>query len=69
MLAFLLLPIQRGIYEFLREWMKGVWVNAPRKDPALRFLSILLSLAFAVLVVYILLAMVLPQVYASIVDW
>lgn len=66
-LAFLLLPIQRGIYEFLREWMKGVWVNAPRKDPALRFLSILLSLAFAVLVVYILLAMVLPQVYASIV--
>ena len=66
-LAFLLLPIQRGIYEFLREWMKGVWVNAPRKDPALRFLSILLSLAFAVLVVYILLAMVLPQVYASVV--
>ena len=66
-LAFLLLPIQRGIYEFLREWMKGVWVIAPRKDPALRFLSILLSLAFAVLVVYILLAMVLPQVYASIV--
>ena len=30
-------------------------------------MSILLSLAFAVLVVYILLAMVLPQVYASIV--
>lgn len=66
-LAFLLLPIQRGIYEFLREWMKGVWVIAPRKDPALRFLSILLSLAFAVLVVYILLAMVLPQLYSSIV--
>lgn len=29
-LAFLLLPIQRGIYEFLLEWLKGVWVNWPR---------------------------------------
>ena len=57
-LAFLLLPIQRGIYEFLLEWLKGVWVNWPRKNGMLRFVSILLSLAFAVLVVYILLAMV-----------
>ena len=66
-LAFLLLPIQRGIYEFLLEWLKGVWVNWPRKNGMLRFVSILLSLAFAVLVVYILLAMVLPQLYSSIV--
>ena len=66
-LAFLLLPIQRGIYEFLLEWLKGVWVNWPRKNGMLRFASILLSLAFAVLVVYILLAMVLPQLYSSIV--
>lgn len=66
-LAFLLLPIQRGIYEFLLEWLKGVWVNWPRKNRMLRFVSILLSLAFAVLVVYILLAMVLPQLYSSIV--
>lgn len=66
-LAFLLLPIQRNIYEFLREWMKGLWVNSRRKDGILRFLSILLSLAFAVLLVYVLLAMVLPQVYSSIV--
>ncbi len=66
-LAFLLLPIQRHIYDFLREWMKGVWVNWPRKDGLLYFISILLSLVFAVLVVYILLAMVLPQVYSSIV--
>ena len=66
-LAFLLLPIQRGIYEFLQEWLKGVWVNWPRKNGMLRFASILLSLAFAVLVVYILLAMVLPQLYSSIV--
>lgn len=66
-LAFLLLPIQRGIYEFLLEWLKGVWVNWPRKNGMLCFVSILLSLAFAVLVVYILLAMVLPQLYSSIV--
>lgn len=66
-LAFLLLPIQRGIYEFLQEWMKGVWINWPRKNGMLRFASIILSLAFAVLVVYILLAMVLPQLYSSIV--
>ena len=66
-LAFLLLPIQRGIYEFLQEWLKRVWVNWPRKNGMLRFASILLSLAFAVLVVYILLAMVLPQLYSSIV--
>lgn len=66
-LAFLLLPIQRGIYEFLQEWLKGLWVNWPRKNGMLRFASILLSLAFAVLVVYILLAMVLPQLYSSIV--
>lgn len=66
-LAFLLLPIQRHIYDFLCEWMKGVWPNSRRKDGVLCFISILLSLAFAVLVVYILLAMVLPQVYSSIV--
>lgn len=66
-LAFLLLPIQRGIYEFLQEWLKGIWVNWPRKNGMLRFASIILSLAFAVLVVYILLAMVLPQLYSSIV--
>lgn len=66
-LAFLLLPIQRGIYEFLQEWLKEIWVNWPRKNGMLRFASILLSLAFAVLVVYILLAMVLPQLYSSIV--
>lgn len=66
-LAFLLLPVQRHIYDFLREWLKGVWVNWPRKDGLLYFISILLSLVFAALVVYILLAMVLPQVYSSIV--
>ena len=66
-LAFLLLPIQRHIHDFLREWMKGLWPGSARKDGVLRFCSILLSLTFAVLVVYILLAMVLPQVYSSIV--
>lgn len=66
-LAFLLLPIHRHIYQFLLalfpEWK---WM-ANRRESILGFISIVLSLLFAVLVVYILLAMVIPQVLSSIV--
>mgnify|MGYP000279004694 CR=1 FL=1 len=66
-LAFLLLPIHRHIYQFLLalfpEWN---WM-ASRRESILGFISIVLSLLFAVLVVYILLAMVIPQVLSSIV--
>lgn len=66
-LAFLLLPIHRHIYQFLLalfpEWK---WM-ANRRESTLGFISIVLSLLFAVLVVYILLAMVIPQVLSSIV--
>lgn len=66
-LAFLLLPIHRYIYQFLLalfpEWK---WM-ANRRESILSFISIVLSLLFAVLVVYILLAMVIPQVLSSIV--
>lgn len=66
-LAFLLLPIHRHIYQFLLalfpEWK---WM-ASRRENILGFISIVLSLLFAVLVVYILLAMVIPQVLSSIV--
>ena len=66
-LAFLLLPIHRHIYQFLLalfpEWK---WM-ASRRESILSFISIVLSLLFAVLVVYILLAMVIPQVLSSIV--
>lgn len=66
-LAFLLLPIHRHIYQFLLalfpEWK---WM-ASRRESILGFISIVLSLLFAALVVYILLAMVIPQVLSSIV--
>ena len=66
-LAFLLLPIHRHIYQFLLalfpEWK---WM-ANRRESILGFISIVLSLLFAALVVYILLAMVIPQVLSSIV--
>ena len=67
MLAFLLLPVHRQIYSFLAALCEGVAERGGRKRAALNFLAIVLSLIFAVLVVYVLLAMVLPQLYLSIV--
>ena len=64
--AFLLLPVHNRIFRFLKE-------NVGEKEKSLRTLSILkgisimLSLAFAFAVLYVLLAMMVPQVYLSIV--
>ena len=58
-LAFLLLPVHRQIYSFLFALCEGVAEHGGRKRAALNFLAIVLSLSFAVLVVYVLLAMVL----------
>ena len=66
-LTFLLLPVQRRILAFLTQCLTGVGKEGERKRRALRCLSIFLSLAFAFLLVYILLAMVLPQLYWSVV--
>lgn len=66
-LAFLLLPVHRGINRFFLRITKG----ASRKNVRVTFwtdlAAILLSLLFLLLVIYLLLAMLLPQVYFSIV--
>ena len=61
-LAFLLLPVQRHILAFLTSL-----APSPKVRPILNGTAILLSLMFALLVIYILLAMVLPQLYFSVV--
>lgn len=66
-LAFLLLPVHRHIYEFLYAIMPDEKREGKRVKSLLHFIAIILSLAFAALMVYILLAMVIPQVYYSIV--
>ena len=66
-LAFLLLPIHRHIYSFLTAITSDARLDDHRNRHFLNFVSIVLSLAFAALVIYILLAMVVPQVYFSIV--
>ena len=65
-IAFLLLPIHNRIYRFLCE-------HTGKKEKSLRVLSwlkglsITLSLIFAFVVLYVLLALMVPQVYLSIV--
>jgi len=61
-MAFLLLPIHRHILSFLTSLLPGKKIR-----PVLNAAAILLSLLVAILIVYILLAMVLPQLYISVV--
>lgn len=64
-IAFLLLPIYKSIFRFLCD---NVDKNQkPRTIVILKGISILFSLIFAFAVLYVLLAMVIPQVYVSVV--
>ena len=66
-LAFLLLPVHRHIYTFLKE---QVWSQGKKNSKTLGMmngLAIVLSLVFAFVILYVLLDMVVPQVYLSIV--
>lgn len=66
-IAFLLLPIQRGVFNF---FMGAASKWKPKKFKKKKFfgsLSIVFSLLFAALVVYLLTAMVFPQLYLSVV--
>lgn len=65
-IAFLLLPIHNRIYRFLCESV-GKKEKSQRALSWLKALSIALSLCFAFLVLYVLLALMVPQVYLSIV--
>ena len=66
-LAFLLLPIHRAILRFLTGLTPDSRLSDRRNLSFLNAVAIILSLLFAALVIYILLAMVLPQVYESVV--
>ena len=67
-IAFLLLPIHKRILGFLTDHLGHDKKGRPRENGGLlKGISILLSLTFAFVVLYILLAMVIPQVYLSIV--
>lgn len=65
--AFLLLPIHRNIFKFLLQLTSRGRLQKIRNTKVLNILSIILSLLCAMLAVYLLLAMVIPQVYLSIV--
>ena len=66
-LAFLLLPVHRRILAVLTDQCQGILDPCGKKKNILSAISILLSLIFAFLVLYVLLAMVLPQLYWSLV--
>ena len=65
--AFLLLPVHRNIFAFLRAITPNAALQHQRNLKFLNGVSIIFSLLFALFLIYILLAMVLPQVYLSVV--
>ncbi|MGO5021961.1 AI-2E family transporter [Lawsonibacter sp. LCP25S3_G6] len=67
-IAFLLLPVHRRILSFLLSMTPDKRLEDKRSLKFLNFLAILFSLLLAIFVLYILLAMVIPQVWQSIVD-
>ena len=62
-----MLPIHRAILRFLTGLTPDSRLSDRRNLSFLNAVAIILSLLFAALVIYILLAMVLPQVYESVV--
>ena len=67
-IAFLLLPVHRRILAFFVSMTPEKRLEDKRSMKFLNFLAILFSLLLAIFVLYILLAMVIPQVWQSIVD-
>lgn len=66
-IAFLLLPVHRTILKFLMAMTTEKRKVDHRNLVFLNFVAIILSLILALFLIYLLLAMVIPQVYASIV--
>ena len=66
-LAFLLLPLHRKIFAYLSGMGKGRLCASKRGESLTNFFAILLSLLVLFVLIYLLLAMVIPQVYLSIV--
>lgn len=66
-IAFLLLPVQRNILKFLVAMTSDRRKEDRRNLAFLNLMAIIFSLALAVFLIYLLLAMVIPQVYDSVV--
>ncbi|WP_251318461.1 AI-2E family transporter [Flintibacter muris] len=66
-IAFLLLPVQRAILRFLVAITPDKRMEERHSYSFLNFVAIVLSLLLAFFLIYLLLAMVLPQVYESVV--
>ena len=66
-IAFLLLPVHRHILRFLTAMTPDKRMEDHRNMAFLNFMAIVFSLALAVFLIYLLMAMVIPQVYDSIV--
>ena len=65
-LAFLLLPIHRHINNFPYAAVPDEQRDSQKVKSSIHFVAIVFSLVFAAAMIYILLAMVIPQVYYSI---
>jgi len=68
-LAFLLLPVHRKVIQFADAVLPRRLTANPGWRKVLNFLAILVSLAAAALLIYLLLALLLPQLYYSIVGF
>lgn len=66
-IAFLLLPVHRHILRFLTAMTPDKRMEDQRNMAFLNFAAIVLSMALAAFLFYLLLAMVIPQVYDSVV--
>lgn len=66
-IAFLLLPIHRKILKFMTAMTTTARLDDSRNVRFLNALAILFSLLFAFVLLYLLMAMVIPQVYLSVV--
>lgn len=66
-LAFLLLPVHRKIYGFLSRIKGGILCRTKRRKSLTGLFAILLSLLVLFVAIYLLLAMLIPQVYISVV--
>ena len=66
-IAFLLLPIHRTIFQFMLAMTSNARLADHRNVRFLNILAVIFSLLFAFILLYLLMAMALPQVYLSVV--
>ena len=64
-----MLPVQRHIINFANACLPATVSGSPRGRKIINLISIFLSLIFATLIIYLLLAMLLPQLYLSVISF